>query len=224
MDTTTWAPGWLTEGHFLSYVDQGVRNYFQVLRRDIGHYEYTWTSSIAADSISGPTVLTNLRVTKADIHLHQLIFGMKPQIYVYIHVPTDMDRHGLPKVPSQTPTQRTIGHFNTWMSPWDQPDWITETFMQRPLVPDLALSVYNPNDIAVTPEFNFFVNKLILEPIGTDFEGVLEPSLSTREQKMKENGQTFTPRFQETLEKLYKRAIPCRHITLLPVRAPVREE
>jgi hypothetical protein len=49
---------------------------------------------------------------------------------------------------------------------------------------------------------------MITERIGTEYEGVLTPTAN---------------RYKEILEKLYKRLVPHRPITLMPVRAPAAE-
>jgi hypothetical protein len=72
----------------------------------------------------------------------------------------------------------------------------------------IAFSAYNPQDIDIKPWLNIFVNKMITERLGTEFEGVLTPTDVS---------------YKEILEKLQKRLVPHRPITLMPVRAPAAE-
>lgn len=177
-----------------------------VKRRDISHYEYEWDESIDSEEESGPTTLTDLEVTTPWTQLHQLIWGVMPQCYVYVQLPTDIERHGLPKRPKHTSAYYTVAHFGMHDSPFDCPSWHTEHFMQRPIDPFIALTVYNKTEITITPTLNFWINRMEVEPIGDEnADGSQVPA---------------EPKFAETLDKLCKRMIPHRPITLLPVRAP----
>lgn len=239
-DTTVWAD-WIAEGHFisvLSTVDAGARKYFFVKSREFSHYEYEWAQTIGALSFDGPRTINNLENTaKADTQIWQLIFGIDKQVYVYVHVPVDVDRHGVAKVPRQTAAFRTVGHYDGWMSPWMQPSWVTEHFLIRPDTPFIAVSCYNPQAITLTPRLNFFINKLDLEKLGEEKEGLLIASdfpqlqynprsgaIASREtgevSKVTEEQLKKQSRWMETLELLYRRRIPHRPVTLMPVRAP----
>jgi len=203
-----WAE-WIKEGHFisvLSTVDARLRRYFFVVRREFSHFEYTWEEDIKAGSPSGPYTIDDLENTAKEwAQLWQLIFGIDRQVYIYTHVPTDVDRHGVAKKPKPSAALREVGHYQPWISPWHAPSFVTEHFLVRPDTPFIAVSAYNPETITLKPKLNFFINKLELEKIGEEEAGELRPS---------------EPRFAETLEKLYKRLIPHRPITLMPVRAP----
>jgi hypothetical protein len=213
-DWKEWSHGWLLEGMFISYVRNRTRYYEYVIARDIAHYEYEWHETIQAGKTSGPKVPDYLVVTLGydeatnENQIWQLIFGIKGQVYIYIELPTDLHRHGLPKVPKPTPDLRQISHFEEWMSPYQQPSFVTEHFMLKPGLDRIAFSAYNPQDIDIKPWLNIFVNKMITERIGTEYEGVLTPTAN---------------RYKEILEKLYKRLVPHRPITLMPVRAPAAE-
>jgi len=95
------------------------------------------------------------------------------------------------------------------MSPFYEPSFITEHFLKRPETHRISIDAYNPTNISITPKLNFIIAKLVTERIGVEYydeTGVkLEPT---------------HPRWKEVLEKLYKRLIPCRPITILPVRLP----
>jgi len=213
-DWKEWSDGWLKEGYFISYVSNGIRYYEHVIQRDLAHYEYEWHETISAGSPSGPKVPDYLVVTKEydektnENRIWQLIFGIKGQVYIYVELPTDIHRHGLPKVPKPSADLRQISHFEEWMSPYQEPTFLTEHFMMKPGFDRIAFSAYNPQDIDIKPWLNIFVNRMITERIGTEQNGVLRPTAN---------------RWKEILEKLYKRVVPHRPITLMPVRAPAAE-
>jgi len=211
VDFKDWSSGWIQEGHFISYVRAGVRYYEHVIMRDLAHYVYHWHETIDAGSTSGPKVPTELEITKGydketnTNRVWQLIFGLDGQVYLYIELPTDLHRHGIPKIPKPSSEHRDVSHFEEWMSPFKEPSFITEHFLMRPECARIALSAYNPQSIALTPKLNIFINKMITERIGTVANGRLSPT---------------SDRFREVLDKLYRRVIPHRPITLMPVRAP----
>ena len=205
---------WLREGHFISFLyERSQRKYYMVKRRDIAHYEYEWEETITTEAQSGPVAIPNLEVTTPWTLLHQLIWGIKPQCYVYVQLPTDIERHGVPKLPKHTPNQYTVAHFGMHDSPFDNPSWHTEHFMLRPINPLIAFTIYNKTKITITPTFNFWVNKMELEHIGD------ENADGTQVVSQHPSGSPNT-KFSETLDKLCKRMIPHRPITLLTVRAP----
>lgn len=214
LNPNTWA-NWLREGYYISFLyEKSSRKYYRVKRRDIAHYEFEWESTIATDTESGPATLVDLEVTTPWTQLHQLIWGIRPQCYVYVQLPTDIERHGLPKRAKHTPAFRTVAHFGMHDSPFDNPSWHTEHFMHRPIDPFIAFSIYNKTDITITPIFNFWINKMEIEHIGDELaDGTLIlPKLP--------DGRTDNTKWTEALEKLSKGLIPQRMITLLPVRAP----
>jgi len=97
-------------------------------------------------------------------------------------------------------------HFEEYMSPFIAPTFLTEHFMIRPWNQQIAFSAYNPDAIDDTDlRLNIFLAKLATERIGTVQMGVKTPT---------------APRWTETLDKLYRRVIPHRPLTILPVRAP----
>jgi len=211
-DFRNWSDGWLREGHFISYLKDGVHYFEHIVQRDLAHWEYDWHETISSRQESGPTVPTQLEITKGydertnTNHVWQVIFGIKGEVYIYVELPTDLHRHGIPKVPKPGPTQRTVSHFEEWMSAFNEPTFITEHFMMRPDTSQIALSAYNPNAINMTDvKLNFFISKMVTERIGTVENGRPVPKAD---------------RWTETLDKLYRRLIPHRPITLLPVRMP----
>ena len=220
-DWKDWSEGWLKEGYFISYRKAMTIYYEHVARRDLAHYEWDWSDvegvaqAIAALSASGPVVPTFLEVTQeydADTYenrVWQVIFGIKSQAYIYIELPSDTHRHGLPKIPKPRENMRRISHYEEWMSPFDEPTFLTEHFMMRPGLDRIGFEAYNPNAQPIQAgdlTLNFFVNRMATERVGTvSSTGVLLPT---------------SDRWRETLDKLWKRLIPVRPITLYPVQAP----
>jgi hypothetical protein len=210
-DWKDWSDGWLREGYFISYMQDNVRYYEHVLQCDFGHYVYTWPEVILPLTASGPFVPEELEITRGyDVatnsnQIWQVIFGIKGQVYIYVELPTDIHRHGIPKVPKPGTAKWDVSHFEEWMSPFHEPSFITEHFMIRPLTFRIALSAYNPNMTWQLPVLNIFLNKIVTERLGYVQDGNMFPTYD---------------RFRETLDKLYRRVIPHRPITLLPVRAP----
>jgi hypothetical protein len=215
-DWKKWSDGWLKEGHYLSYNREGVTYYERIIARDFAHYEWAWPETVSAGADSGPHVPDYLEVTKGydpkanTNQIWQMIFGIKGQVYIYIELPTDLKRHGLPKLAWPTTTMRTIAHFEEWMSQFREPSFITEHFMMRPITERAEFTAYNPNAIDMPDVcLNILLAKILTERIGTE--------------QYTEVGVQLTPsktRFNEILTKLYQRLIACRPITLEPVRAP----
>lgn len=211
-DFRNWSDGWLRDGHFISYVRDGVHYFEHIAQRDLAHWVYPWHETITALHDSGPVVPPEFEITKGydattnTNHIWQVIFGIKGEVYIYIELPTDLHRHGIPKVPKPSSVKRDVSHFEEWMSAFNEPTFITEHFMMRPETPQVALSAYNPNNIDMTDvKLNFFLSKMVTERIGTVENGRQVPKAD---------------RWAETLDKLYRRLIPHRPITLLPVRMP----
>ena len=201
----------LKEGHFYSFREQDVRKYFNVLFRDLGRIEYHWDEDVAPGAVSGPVTIADLETTKEN-QLWQVIFGVNVDVYVYVHIPTDIDRHGVAIKPKQTATLREVGLYRMQDSWWDKPSFITEHFLLKPEVPYIAFSVYNPRNItfrhAYNPiKLNFYIAKCEMEWIGETLKNVQNPA---------------DARFAETLDKLHRRVIPHRPITLVPLRAPAK--
>lgn len=219
-----WNEGWIKEGFYLSYIREGIEYYEHVIQRDFGHWEYDWPETINSLTTSGPHVPRDLEITKGyDINnntnqIWQMIFGIKGQIFVYVELPTDIHRHGISKVPKPSTTMRRVSHFTEWMSPFTEPSFITEHFMMRPDTFQIAFDAYNPGAINQTDvTLNIMLNKMVTERIGTNEYGVLNTPIVPNNERLT---QRLKDRWMETLTKLYKRQIPHRPITILPVRAP----
>jgi len=208
---TEWSD-WLREGYFISYLRDQIRYYEHIVQRDLAHWEYDWPETISSMSTSGPYVPEQLVITRGydkenlTNRLWQMIFGIKGQSLIYIELPADTHRHGIPKVPKPSSAMRFVSHFEEYMSPFYEPTFLTEHFMMRPETQRIAFDAYNPHEIDDTDlRLNIFIAKLATERIGTSQAGVLKPTQD---------------RWTEVLAKLYKRTIPSRPITILPVRAP----
>lgn len=207
-----WSDGWIKEGHFISFNVEGVTYYEQCIQRDFAHWEYPWFETIQPGIESGPQVPEYLEITKSydensfTNQIWQLIWGMKGQALLYVELPTDTHRHGIPKQPKPSALNRRVSHFEEWMSPYFEPSFITEHFMMRPDLDRINFSAYNPMAQAMQNlVLNFFINKMKTERIGTAYNGTTAP---TRD------------RWADTLDKLYRKLIPCRPISLYPVTAP----
>jgi len=205
---------WLKEGYYVSYPRANTRYYEHIIARDLAHYVYDWHEIISAGSTSGPIVPNSLVVTKgydsADNtnRIWQMIFGIDTQVYIYIELPTDIHRHGIPKIPKPSADVRAVSHFEEWMSPYKEPSFVTEHFMMKPGYDRIGFDAYNPHDIDLRPRLNIFIARLMTERIGTERNGVLTPTSN---------------RFKELLDRLHRRLIAHRPLTLMPVRAPAAE-
>jgi len=203
---------WLREGYFISYLVEGIRYYEHIVQRDLGHWEYDWPETVVSESDSGPFVPATLEITRGfdaatdTNRLWQMIFGIRGQSLIYVELPTDLHRHGIPKDPKPSSANRFTSHFEEYMSPYLTPTFLTEHFMLRPWNQQIAFSAYNPDAIDDTDlRLNIFLAKLATERIGKIQAGIQTPSAT---------------RWTETLDKLYRRVIPHRPLTILPVRAP----
>jgi hypothetical protein len=214
VDWRYWSQGWLREGDYLSYVADGITYYERVLMRDWAHYVYALPSIAAGETTEG-NIPDDMEVTRGydeRTHLNyiwQVIFGIKGEAYIYVQLPTDVKRHGTAKKPWHSKEKRDVAHFEEWMSPFHEPSFVTEHFLKRPETYRISFDGYNPQSITVTPELNFIIAKLVTERVGT--EAYTEAGLELK---------VTQPRWEEILKKLYQRQIPCRPITILPVRMP----
>jgi len=228
-DWKDWSDGWIKEGHYLSYMRDNVRFYEHVIKRDLGHWEYNWPEAIDSLSESGPFTPDELEITQGyqertnTNQIWQMIFGQNKQCLIYIELPTDLHRHGIPKVPKPSTAFRKVSHFDEYMSQFHEPTFLTEHFMMRPENFQITFSAYNPEPTAIQagPEpglvLNILLNKLVTERVGTAEYGELSTPVITNNPTLTEKIRT---RFSGVLGKLYRQEIPCRPITLLPVRAP----
>lgn len=223
---TDWSD-WIREGYFISYLRDGIRFYEHIIQRDFAHYVYNWHETIGAGDTSGPRVPDDLTMTMGydpDTTLNriwQTIFGLKGQVYIYIEMPTDIHRHGVPKRPKPDSTMRAVSQFEEYMSPYFDPSFITEHIMMKPGFDRINLEAYNPNSIDMTDvRLNFYIAKLTSERVGKEMYGVLSTPVIPGSPEVTDR---LKVKWSETLEKLYKRQIPSRPLTLMPVRAPAAD-
>jgi len=202
---------WLKEGQYVSYMQDSARIYEHIVARDLAHYVYTWPELIQPGAVSGPFVPAELEITRGydartnTNQMWQLIFGIKGQAYIYIELPTDIKRHGLPKITAPSAAYRAIAHFEEFMSSFREPTFITEHFMMRPEASQIGLDAYNPLTVALRPNLRLIIAKLMTERIGVEENGELTAT---------------SQRWAETLEQLYRRVKPCRPLSIMGVRAP----
>lgn len=204
---------WVKEGHFVSYAVDTIRYYEHVIARDMAHYVYDWPEIIASEAYSTPPSPIYLELTKGyDKYtgfnqIWQMIFGISKQVYVYIEMPTDLHRHGLPKIPKPSSSSTwEVSHFEEFMSPFMEPSFMTEHFFIRPPTDRILFEAYNPQEVPLTPRLNIWIAKLQTERIG--------------EEEQNKAPRPRTQRWAETIDKLYRRVIPHRPITIGPVSAP----
>ena len=213
---------WVQEGWYLSFQAENIRYWERVKFRDLAHYVLS-VGTVESDHLLEPAVPDALEVTTAydektaKNEIWQVIFGIKGQVYVYVELPTDAKRHGLPKEPWPRDALREVAHFEEWMSPFLEPSFLTEHWMMRPGFERIHFIYYNPEDTDIAPRLNIFIAKLITDRVGREEDGELFTPVildnATKTAKLK-------AKWQETLEKLYKGQIPCKYITLAPVTAP----
>lgn len=219
----SWAE-WLKEGHYLSYLRDGTRYYESILFRDFAHWEYNWPERITTLTESGPYIPDDLEITRGydpktnHNQIWQFLIGIETQAYIYIELPTELHRHGIPKQPKPGTSIREVSHYEEYMSPFVEPSFITEHFLMRPDCLQIAFSAYNPTSITIRPRLNIVMAKLVTERVGTEEEG----ELSTVDfgKGFEKKTARVQSRWSKTLELLYKGQIPCRPLTLYPIRAP----
>lgn len=207
---------WLREGYYISYAEDGLRAYEHILYRDWAHWELVWEDRIPPGGNMEMEIPDEMEITRGydgksgRNNIWQMIFGIKSQVYIYIELPTDTYRHGLPKKPKPDAHFREVAHFEEYMSPFKEPSFITEHFLKRPNLSRIAFDAYNPENIYLQPRLNIMVAKLVTERLG--------------QEEYDENGNLvltpFRSAYKDTLDKLNKRSIPHRPLTLLPIRMP----
>ncbi|MBA7489853.1 hypothetical protein ES702_00387 [subsurface metagenome] len=220
----SWTPRFLYEGDRFSFIDPTaeppMRRYYRVRRRDFGHieWEFGWPDIEAADrpiapgQVAGPYGFEAIKPTtwsepKKQGQMFQWIAGIKPDVKWYIQIPSDVKRHGTPKMPWPKKNYPEVAHFTMQMSPFDRPTFWTEHFLLPKLCDVFGIEVYNPLPITVLPFFNFYLNKLDIELIGdvtyTD-EGIVKIAAHSY--------------YEELLDCLHKGLKFARPITLFGVQ------
>ena len=179
---------WLIEGHFLKLYDPATREhtFYVVTQRERAEYEHVWSENISAGAESGPENLENLKPLSIG-RLYQTIFGIDVAALIYIDFPQGSRRWGTDKKPKASSSNRYIGWIDHKMTPYDEPTFATELFLSKGGSYEYPfLYAYNPVNKTLKPKLHFIQNRLELEVITED----------------------------DTLEKLEKKLIPSRFITL----------
>jgi hypothetical protein len=180
--------GWLEEGFFvrLTTPERYTKEFFFVEQTEHARYKYTWAATIAKDTEDGPRNIEDLKPLATD-RLYQCIFGIKTACYIYLNLPLNTRMWGTDKRPIASSSLREVGYRTADESPYEQPSFVTEFFLQKDGSFDYpGLYAYNPTERTLKPKINFLVNKTVIEKV-TD---------------------------AVVLEKLEKKLIPYRPITL----------
>ncbi len=179
---------WLLEGHFLKVYDPATRKsvYYFVTQREYADYVHIWSTTIAKAADSGPENLENLKPL-ATGRLYQTIFGVDVSVFVYVDFPQGTRRWGTDKKPTASSSNWEIGWIDNKKSHFDFPSFITEMFLAKGGTFEYPhIYAYNPKNKTLKPKLHFIQNRLELEEVTEE----------------------------ETLDKLDKKLIPYRFVTL----------
>lgn len=182
---------WHIEGDYLRlYSPETERwSFYYVKQREQALYIHKWSEKISPNTESGPEDLEDLKPLALN-RLDQVIFGVKTRCLIYLNLPHETRRWGTDKKPIATSDLREVGYVDETISPYEEPSFLTEFFLQKGGAYEYPqFYAYNPTNRTLKPTLMFRINKLIVEEI-------------TRE------------RYPELYEKLEKRVIPYRPITL----------
>jgi hypothetical protein len=180
--------GFLDEGFFirLSTPEFEKKEFYFVEQTELSRYKFKWPSSIASNTENGPQNVEDLKPLATN-RLYQGIFGIKSACLIYLNLPLNTRLWGTDKKPIATSSLREVGYRDHNESPFDQPSFITEFFLMKNGSFDYpAFLAFNPSERALTPELNIIMNKMIIEKVVDEV----------------------------TLEKLVKKLIPYRPVTL----------
>ncbi len=187
---------WVQEGYFIRVREpgSGIKKFYFVEQSEMARYQHTWSTTIAKDVENGPELIENLKPLSLD-RLFQCVFGIKTACYLYLNLPLDSRIWGTEKKPIATSALREVGYFTQDDSPFDEPSFKTEFFLQKGRSFEYpAFTAYNPTERTLKPVLNILLNKMMIDE-------VTEP---------------------DVVEKLEKRLIPYRPITfggLPPLRS-----
>jgi hypothetical protein len=161
--------------------------FYYVLNAEFAHYEYKWSKDVSVNTESGPENIEDLEPGRKEV-IYQVIFGIKPaKAYIYVAIPTDVRLYGVAEEAIPRDGFREVGAITGEMSPYDEPDFITELFLMKDTSYEYpSLYAYNPTNKPIRPQLKFLVNKI--EP-----EEITEP---------------------EVIEAMKRRKISYRRITL----------
>lgn len=150
--------------------DQKEKFYFVDVAKQ-SKLPFRWPKDVAINTEDGPQNITNLKPGRDDV-FYQVIFGIRPDAWIYINIPVDTRLGGVAEEAIARTTLREIGAITQDMSPIKSPDFVTEMLLQRGTSYEYpALFAYNPTNKALRPELEFRINKV--EPVEiTDPETV----------------------------------------------------
>lgn len=161
--------------------------FFWVVASEMGRFAHPWSTVVGGKSEATAEDIENLKPLSLD-RLFQCAMGMPEGLYAYIKIPTDKSRYGTDKLPEQTSANRQVGWVDYTMSPFEAPSLEqTEFFTQKVgnyEYPRIIL--YNKTNRRMKPTVRFEVNRMILQEVTN----------------------------AETVDKLKKKLIPCRPVTL----------
>lgn len=142
-----------------------VETFYFVTNAKQSKLPFRWPKDVAVNTEDGPQNITNLRPGRTDV-FYQVVFGVRPNVWIYVNIPSDTRLGGLAEEAVARSTLREIGAITQEMSPIRSPDFVTEMMLQRDTSNEFpALYAYNPTNKPVRPEIEFRVNKLEMEEI-----------------------------------------------------------
>lgn len=181
-------PRWLEEGYFIRLYSPefDTKEFYYVNQTERARYQFNWPASVPSNTENGPQNVEDLKPLSIN-RLYQGIFGIQSACYIYLNLPLNTRLWGTDKKPIATSALREVGFCDQDESPFKRPTFVTEFFLMKDGSFDFpAFLAFNPTERALTPQLNILLNKCVIEKVN-------EP---------------------ETLDKLKKKMIPYRPITL----------
>lgn len=188
---------WLQEGFYIRLYDPatGADTFHMVDKREPTRYVHKWSEQISTNVESGPEDLENIKPLALN-RFDQAIFGVKGGALIYMDLPHGTRIWGTDKKPKATSDLRRVGWVDEEISPYDQPSFVTEFFMQKGGGFEYPhIYAYNPTPRTIRPWVRFEINQMILVNITRD-------------------------KYPELYDKLARKVIPYRPITMggIPIR------
>jgi hypothetical protein len=160
---------WLREGGYikLDNPENGSITYYYVERVWHATYNYPWSATVAAGAESAEEVIENLKPIALDM-IFQCLFGIKhTDLLIYLNLPTGDRVGGTPKVPKASSSNRKVGWFDYDKSPYHEPAWATEFFLQKGGNYESPTFVaFNNGPKTLKPELNFQENQVDLSEVS----------------------------------------------------------
>jgi len=181
-------PTFLEEGYFirLATPEFEKKEFYFIEQAERARYVYKWAAAVSSNTEDGPRNIEDLKPLATN-RLYQCIFGIKTGAYIYLNLPPNTRLWGTDKKPIATSSLRELGFRTNTESPYDYPSFITEFFLMKDGSFDFpAVHAFNPTERTLRPWLNILMNKMVIEKVTE----------------------------AETLEKLRRKLIPYRPITL----------